>query len=203
MTCAGGLGASCGGDDEKDGDFCEQGASRLRECGLLSAGSSRCDIPAEEEDDASCSIACLVRAQCETLNAVFCTNEDPRTADSALLRDCTEDCTEQFGFRCPALGGAGAVPRGYVCDGEADCADSSDERDCETFDCGDGDVVPASWFCDGEADCSDGSDEGAGCEHLSCTDGRQLPASFQCDGFDDCGDGSDEAGCGLATSLCQ
>lgn len=204
MACAGGLGASCGDDGEETGrgDTCERGSARLRECGLLSAGTSVCDIPAEEQQAADCSIHCLEQAECETLSALLCSEERPTSADAVRLRDCTEDCTEQFGFRCPAQGGALAIPHGFVCDGEADCVDGSDERDCASFDCGDGEAVPASWFCDGDADCRNGNDEGAGCEHLSCADGSQLPASFQCDGYDDCSDGSDEAGCGVATGQC-
>lgn len=53
----------------------------------------------------------------------------------------------------------------WWCDGDADCADRSDESNC-TFTCGEDEIacdanrcIPKQWMCDGRAECADGSDE--------------------------------------------
>jgi hypothetical protein len=49
------------------------------------------------------------------------------------------------------------IDAGWVCDGEADCANGEDEAMC--FTCADSSVIPTEWVCDTEADCAGGEDE--------------------------------------------
>ncbi|XP_041062394.1 basement membrane-specific heparan sulfate proteoglycan core protein isoform X1 [Carcharodon carcharias] len=128
----------------------------------------------------------------------------PPTID--VLRPCPIDKAVCQNGQC--------IPRDYLCDGERDCTDGSDELDCGTpspcepneFKCKNGRCALKLWHCDGDNDCGDNSDEeycptkgpGDTCapEQFVCVSTQTcIPASYQCDEEADCPDRSDEFGC--------
>jgi len=109
-----------------------------------------------------------------------------------------------------------SIPESWICDGDNDCLDCSDEAGCATgcevyvpepdFPCGNGGSVPASYVCDGDNDCGDCSDEAcdATCDadydyeytpdvpDFQCENGNMTYTTYMCDGDNDCGDCTDE-----------
>ncbi|CAH1722415.1 unnamed protein product [Chironomus riparius] len=121
-------------------------------------------------------------------------------------------CTDRQ-FQCKS---GECIPIKYICDGESDCKDRSDEdptecsnikNECtkDQFQCDNGRCIPKRWQCDQEKDCNDGSDEDAShCQAKVCSsedftcrsnNGECIPLAWMCDGNKDCTDGSDETSC--------
>lgn len=108
-----------------------------------------------------------------------------------ILLSCSraEGCGESF-----TCDDGGKVPESYVCDGDTDCGDGSDEQQsCPApFMCEDGMALEDYSVCDGFEDCAGGEDENACPDPFVCGDGRELPPEWVCDEAPDCEDGSDE-----------
>jgi hypothetical protein len=128
---------------------------------------------------------CVTASDCEftycrcsdgdTVNARHCDNGTCVGPESV----CPEACAA-FGasWNAPSLppaegcsaaqhdcGDGRCLPASWICDGELDCGNGSDERGCapscdaSRYQCQAGQCLPGSWRCDGEDDCPDGDDE--------------------------------------------
>merc|ERR1719233_2543308 len=75
----------------------------------------------------------------------------------------------------------------WQCDGDTDCVDQSDEKDCDAESGRNStDLLPQPNFPRG--DCNEWM--------FKCKSEQCVPYWWKCDGVEDCSDGSDEDGCG-------
>ncbi|XP_071551533.1 uncharacterized protein [Panulirus ornatus] len=150
-----------------------------------------------------------------TTTAASTTSTTTSTTSSTTTTDPTVTCSASRMFQCS---NGQCISRSFRCNGQPDCQDRSDERNCVALEGGaatkclyshqfyckeDSTCIPSLWVCDGSPDCDGGSDE-ANCtvpkcqphQYLCRDTGDCISNNFICDGKRDCVNGADEANCG-------
>lgn len=196
--------AICGCEVEA-GTYADQ-ASCTAEIGVKYEGGCYCELAALDGDNEP-AVVCVAEAAEALAGCVAplaCDNAGAREAcrlqfmtdlgrcGSLARRTEAEVQVQCLGAPASACASGEPIPSAWVCDGQFDCDDKSDEAACE-FTCGSGETVPIGYECDSEEDCADGSDE-VGCMWL-CGTGVAIPLPQRCDGAADCEDMSDEEEC--------
>ncbi|XP_051885187.1 low-density lipoprotein receptor class A domain-containing protein 3 isoform X2 [Pristis pectinata] len=138
-----------------------------------------------------------------------------RLSESQLLpgNNFTNECNIPGNFMCSD---GRCIPGAWQCDGQPDCFDKSDEKECPRvkskcaptfFPCASGvHCIIGRFRCNGFEDCPDGSDEEnctanpllCSTARFHCKNGRCIDKSFVCDGVNNCQDNSDEDVCEIS-----
>lgn len=160
-----------------------------------------------------------------------CSNNS-QEKDVNVIDSTTKSTVKPSGSNCPAnqfeCNSGGCIKKSYVCDGQDDCDEGEDEKNCspkediceatKNFRCkSDRKCLPLSKSCNGIRDCADGSDED-NCKHYkplkpeanaTCEPGNFAcdnichPLYERCDEKPNCNDRTDEENCSSVQRVYQ
>ncbi len=158
---------------------CDDDVAQLQSCHRAPTGDA-CSTAVER-----CRTSCYANVACSVWPEI-----DAQMAPDPL-RVCLYDCLDAF----TCTDDKHIIDARWVCDGDKDCVNGSDERGCSYYECEKGGLVSAERKCDKWPDCIDRSDE-AHCGYFLCADNAETINDGQrCDGATQCKDGSDEEAC--------
>lgn len=193
--------SQCGDDSDEENCECLDDEFKCKS-GECIKQKYRCDFDPDCKD-ASDEMECEIR-DCNSLKEIYNSTSSKSVPSESELIPCNKTTA------CYKID--------WICDGENDCWDWSDEKDCpskndskicteDQFKCSNGKCISFEYVCDNDDDCKDGgpiepSSDETDCKYhcsvvqFACEDQKLcIPLTFVCDQVQDCADGSDEIKC--------
>jgi hypothetical protein len=143
---------------------CPEFQKKVINCGLATEGLFNCTMWSIKNDE-ECISLCVMASECFSVRELYCQGD---LAED--FKDCVLSCYAKPENQFVCFDGSMIIPSDWICDGEVDCSDNSDEVNCtpDLFECSDGiNKIPWTQVCDNIDNCPEHSDEYQ-CSDIMC-----------------------------------